>query len=829
MLLLLLQLLVLMFLFAVIGEPIRILFLRPIESFANLDFPQICILDVYLGGLVLYVVAMLPLQVFDRPVVLGITIFGFLSSIFLHSRHLHGKKIKEVQAFLLEQKAAILDYVLLFAMFLVFLGIQLVPLTNFVFGSIHDTSIHSLQVEVILKNHYVPVTMQPYSPEGIIYPQASHVIFAFASYIINYEAPKAVFYVTPLFNSLTVFGAYFLGKKLWSNRRFYLGLSFVFAFVSSWPLNVTWGANPFITGFPLFLICLGLFFSLSRSGIRSDVKELFVVGILFGYSAVIIISYLETLAAIGFLWLVFMFIRKSNCLRNMVKKIFLIFFVSLLPLSPFLSRFILFYQYPGHNIGVPSDFAGYEKQQISLTQALQWAFGNLSPHVFLRLELMSLLVGLGILLWKYKSDENEREVLFFAATIFLAGTLLSFASYFLPPDLNVISWAHQSIILTIPIYIIVTVFYLKLAKLYNRFDFKSFSKVLTKRSHAVLLISILSLTLINAPFIYYRFSKDSKTLAGGYGLFAVTTQDDYDLMLWMRHNLPHDSVVLVNPHEAGLFIPSVSHYKIVFPFGGSQLSGSYQTLVDLLRKRILNDTTYELMQLHGIPYVYVGSGATHWWIGDVKWDHKPFLGNPNFKLVKNVGGAYLFELSYSDPSIVFLDSFAHDSLTETGWNNCSDGDGYVNTTMYSINGNTALMFNSTKILNGNWFYVFWIYREIYLWTTSNVTLTFSVNASSGFNHIDDLAFIISNTSHNRSITISVNDNGFFWLCNSNPNITIRTSNFSGTFSYNLSTLWQQAYNSTLPTPFVLEIMNLDADGVTNSAYIDFVKVACSKD
>ena len=115
--------------------------------------------------------------------------------------------------------------------------------------------------------------------------------------------------------------------------------------------------------------------------------------------------------------------------------------------------------------------------------------------------------------------------------MFLASTLLSFVSYFLPADLDVISWGHQSIILTVPICILIAVFYLKLTQLFNRFDLKWFLRVFAKRSHAVFLISIITLAAVNAPFLYYRFSMDSETLSDMYGLFAITTQDDYELML----------------------------------------------------------------------------------------------------------------------------------------------------------------------------------------------------------------------------------------------------------------------------------------------------------
>ncbi len=313
---LLLQLLLLMLSLIVIGEPIRAFFLRRLQLFADLDIIQICLLDIYVGGLVLFVIAILPIQLFSKLFVLGLTLISFIISAYISLRPILRHRVKNFRTILSNRKNTLIDYSLLFAMFIIFFCVQLIPLSNFVFGSVHDTSLHSLMVEVILENHHLPITFQPYLPEGIIYPQGAHVIFAYAAYILNYEAPKAVFYVTTLFNSLSVFGAYFLGKKLWNNRKFYLWLSFVFAFVSAWPAYVTWGGNPFVTGFPLFLVCLGVLVSITRFSQKIKVEELVVAGILFGYSAVIIISYLQALMMVGFIWLLYVYARTSNHRRN---------------------------------------------------------------------------------------------------------------------------------------------------------------------------------------------------------------------------------------------------------------------------------------------------------------------------------------------------------------------------------------------------------------------------------------------------------------------------------------------------------------------------------
>jgi len=288
------------------GEPFRFFLLTRLKSMADLDLIQIIILDIYLGGFFLYLIAMLPLHLFSWPIVLGFTVLCMLLSIAVHFKALSSlTSLAKIRASLAQNRKASLEYTVVLAMFLLFLLINLASTSGFVFGSVRDESIHSLSVQVILENKQVPVTLQPYLAEGIIYPQASHVIFAFASYMLNMEVPKAVFYVSVLFKSLVVFGAYFLGKKLSSRKAFPLGLSFVFVFVSSWPLYITWGGNPFLVGFPVFLVSLGLLFPIARNHGKSSLAELAAIGLLFGYCAAIIISYLETLIAVGVLIVIF--------------------------------------------------------------------------------------------------------------------------------------------------------------------------------------------------------------------------------------------------------------------------------------------------------------------------------------------------------------------------------------------------------------------------------------------------------------------------------------------------------------------------------------------
>ena len=186
MLLLVLQLLFFMSLLIVDGEPFRVAFLQRLRLFSDLDFIQICILDVFLGGLILYLLAMLPLPLFSLVVTSGFTIFCFFCCIYIHFGTLKNiARPNILRSFLMEKRKLYLGYAIVFALFFFLLVIQLFSLSNFVFGGIFDESIHSLKVEVILENNYVPLTLLPYLPEGIIYPQAAHVIFAYAYYMLK--------------------------------------------------------------------------------------------------------------------------------------------------------------------------------------------------------------------------------------------------------------------------------------------------------------------------------------------------------------------------------------------------------------------------------------------------------------------------------------------------------------------------------------------------------------------------------------------------------------------------------------------------------------------
>jgi len=230
------------------------------------------------------------------------------------------------------------------------------------------------------------------------------------------------------------------------------------------------------------------------------------------------------------------------------------------------------------------------------------------------------------------------------------------------------------------------------------------------------------------------------------------------------------------------------------------------------------------MKYFNITNVYIGSGVSSWdnWIH--KWSPKLFLGNPNFKLEKNFGNAYLFQFGYSNPNIVFLDDFEHALWNEAGWNTGYSGNGLGNvtiTTNFGCNDSRCLRMTSQMISTmSEWKYAYCISREILLQNSSNATFSFYLNAIEGFEGKDTFAVLISNIYHNQSMVITTPLGVYDGYAYAKT-----LDECEGLFSFDLSMLWRQMFNSSLPNTFILELVNYDFDGVENVAYIDKIEVA----
>jgi hypothetical protein len=831
-----LQLLFVMFCFSVLGEPWRLGLRKFVGIFKNLDVLQIIVLDVYLGGFLLYIVAILPLHLFSVDVLYALTLVSTVIVSWFYRKEFKSAT-RNLRLYL--EKFSFRDHLLsgslpIVLIFLFSFVIQTLALSGLVFGSVRDTSMHSLFVQVLLENKQVPMTLQPYLSEGIVYPQGFTPMVAYAVLISNYSPPEAIFYLTAFFNAFTILGVYFLGKTLSLSRKGYAGLSlaFVFAFVAFWPKYLTWGSNALVASLPLFFVCLSLFPFITKEKLNAG--TILAIGFLFGYLAVLHLEVYEALIASLFVLWMYDAIKRDERAWSRFLNLVLIVGLSLLILSPFLYRQLVFYQYPYHNIGVAPDAqVPIAQPSLSFIQAnVVWLFENLASNILLIIASFALFFVTALIAVHFRKNKSFSEanwLIKLGIAMFLAELLILL--------LATISYANlpffgNPLLQYFPLYFFIAaanfyLYYLFFSYLSRRILAKTDETKLKSRKLLVSAISFMLLLGIYSPFLYQSTVLDAGEIHGGYTVFAVTTAQDLQLMLWIKKKLPKNATILVNVFQSGTFIPSIANRKVIYPVFASSYSVSYQELVTLLEKNTLNVTAMNLMKHFNITDIYMGSGVSAFDDWEHQWNPELFLGNPNFELVKNFGNAYLYQFNYTDPNIVFLDDFKHAHWDDDGWQTYAFGYGLSNVTMAVNSGwrsGRCLKITSQVVPEPwEWMYGRYVTREIYVQNNSDVTLSFYLNATEGFHDKDTFAVFVSNVYRNQSMIIATPNSVY-----ENYTHTISLNSSEGYFEFNgsnsLSTRWRQMFNSSLPSTFILELVNLDFDGTPNIAYIGNIKI-----
>jgi len=825
------QLLFFMFCLVVLGEPWRV-FLRRFSSLLHgLDFLQILVLDIYLGGFLLYVIAVIPLHLFIPPVLYAINILSVVLAAWAHRKRLEeiSKNVSSYTKRILPHARQSLDIILVALMFLFSLLVQTSPFSHLLFGSVRDTSIHSLFVQVIIENKQVPTTLQPYLEEGIIYPQGFTPMAAYLVYILNYLPPQAVSYSTSLFNSLTILGAYFLGKMLSGKSHLGLSLAFMFAFVTAWPKYITWGSNALVASFPFYFVCLGLLPFFARE--KVSIKAVLVAGILFGYLSVLHLQTYETLVAAMFILWLYSVLKKEKGVWNRLGNFAVILCVNLLILSPFVCRALAFYQYPLHNIGVYEDIEIPNAQPglSVVSTGITWLSENLASNSELRIctFILFFVSALTIVCLRKRDSFKQSSRLVIIAIATLLGELSLFLLRAIIPC-DFLFYPHP-MLLYFPFYFFMAaftvIFYHSLSSILSRkIHLETSCTDFNKRRILVATISLMLLLGIYSPFLYSSLVLDAGDLYGSYTIFSVTTEQDRQLILWIKDNLSRNATILVNTFQSGTLIPSIADRKAVFPSFASSTSRAYQKLVALLEENIFNATTLNLMSRFNITDIYVGSGVSPYENWMHRWDPMLFLGNSQFKLLKNFGNAYLFHCNYVNSNVIFIDDFEHENWEENGWQTQYYGHGLGNATVargFGRNDSSSLEITAQSVPTiSDWEmkYAYWVYRDIFVLNNSDVTLSFYLNATEGFGGNDTFAVLISDAQRGQSAVLAT-PNGVF---DSQPSVIKLEP--QGAFSCNLSRVWQQLFDSSLPSSFVIQFVNYDFDGVKNVAHIDNIKI-----
>jgi hypothetical protein len=779
------QLLAMLPILAIIGDPLRHYVFSRSDLFRDLNLLQTLLLDFYVGGSILYLIALIPTGVFGAliPFILPITFI-----LFLYIRkELLARIIRSKFSFSIIGRQGLYTFILLASIFLTVFLIRVYVQSNFVFGGVADQPFHSLVVRKIMDEGSIAYTLEPYVlryslPDAPLqYQQGLHVILAYVASIFNWTAPNAVRLGDMLFQALGVLGGYYLGKKALNSDLFGLTFAFVFAFISRWPKTMAWGSNAFTLGFPLFLITIATLTYVWKNGASKN--DILPLGLLVGFLGAIHPVYLFVVALAMLIMLA----------KIRVHHLFLVGLIVFIFIAP-----VVITRTQDPYIATPTSM-GLDPLIETLNRAITGDW--ISPFPFMRYLVLFLLPA-GVL-WIYirRKDEQIKSFINVTTVIIISGLILTLALLGiselplpgLPQYQLHMGVVYNSLLLFSGILIgDILVHLLNLLK-----ENKPILKTGLNRKFLV----TIAIFFILVPFVFHGGINETNYVIGQVKYYDAMTKDDLTLIQWMQENIPDNSTVLVQRFDGGVYLPSLAGYRTLFvPI--ATLSGTnpdYNEIVNSIASGKLTPEIYEKIQEYGFEYLWIGGnisphGADLNWS---RWKPEAIQGNPNFKLIKSIGASYLFKINISDPysHTIFKEDFQTNSLKF--WQIATRGDGEGEANIISYNGTYALQVKTRMSIISTSFATY-LYRSISV-PDPNVTLDFKVSFEGSYRSI-----YIYDTEWKNRIEIPIR----------NP----------GEFSIDIGKLWATSYDVSLPEKIIIQLVNRGDSGMENTVTFDYIGI-----
>jgi hypothetical protein len=759
---------------AVIGEPLRATIFKRSPLFSGLNLLQILLLDFFIGGLCLYLLALVPLNVFGllMPVVLPIT---FIATLFIHR-----KKIGEIFTEKIScQKQTLYTTAVISAIFLTILLIRFAVQSNYVFVSNADQAFHSLIVHKILDQGSIVYTLEPYViryslPDAPLqYQQGLHVILAYFASLFQWTPPDAIRYGDILFQALPVLGGYYLGKKALNSEVYGVSFAFVFAFISRWPKTMPWGSNAFTLGFPLFLImvaCLVLMWN--RPITKSDALPL---GLLLGFLGAIHPVYFFAAALV---LLPLLLLRKLP-----VQSLLVIGLISLVFILPS----VITRSQDLYNAVTPASGFAPIIETWTRTTSGDW----LSIYPMLR-NFILLLLPISLVWLLFRKADNQKGFLIITGLVIVSGSVLSLAQLTLQglPLPSLPQWQlHMGIIYNASLFFVALLFADLTLLLYRG---------LAKPNKHTKVAAVILVALLAFPFVYQGGIAEADFLDGQINFYDSMTTNDLEMITWMKSNLPANSTILTHRFEGGNYLVALTSFRTVFNPGSTTvaLNQNYTEILSLIANGTFTPYLFSQLTMYGFDYIWVAekANAQAYAMSFPRWKASDIQANPNFEIVKTVGSSTLFRLNIVDSSLFFKEDFTSENLN---WNIATQGAGTGSVAIV----NSTLQIQATKADNAT-FIGYYIDRQVGL-LASNITLSFNVD------------YTVTSPANYPELYIYDND----WKHPLNMQL-----NRTGEYSVNVGALWRETYNTEIPNRIIIQFIVRDRLGVLNTVSFDNIKI-----
>lgn len=554
-----------------------------------------------------------------------------------------------------------------------------VPLGNGV-----DGAVHSLFVQLLLAQHSLPFTLQPYADIGVTYPQGAPVWESLAPLLFSWPVTSAPIVLSPLFLSLTVPATYCLGERL-APTPFRGGLSggllyaAFFGVLATWPRMLVGGSYDFAFGFPLMIVILGLlpgFFSRPDRALRDAV----ILGGGIGCAAVISGSVgLAFAILLPVFWLAFSPKVKGWIIPG-VQRIVLALAVATSFEARSIGGVIAWFAYPAHVL-MPLGNPPYASPSVSNPLSYRNVTGELDPFILWKYKLspvagqslmLAVLLAVGLALvaiwwWDQRGSLGRllgtTEVrtaiggvlaLFALTATILLGAAANTASSGIP---SVVNPDETSLVLFFFFQIVALLPLIVAARFFARTResrrtpqgglspthkaqnprlptarSRPFGRVAALAAAAVVLAPLLvgtatTLTLVPGALAYQVDSQ------------ANISSGDIAALQWAGARLPPCSTVLVAPGSAAQYLPEFATLHVDFPSFPAPYNGSYWVAVNGLTAGIYDPSVRAALLSLGITEVFV-TGQTTPEFG--AFSPLPMEQSSDFTMLYNDSDAYIF-------------------------------------------------------------------------------------------------------------------------------------------------------------------------------------------
>ena len=661
--------------------PLGYVILRGVSKFlgtaVRLHWSETLLVSFYLAGGLLYVVAALPVPVYGAPVLFGLIALGVLVAGVLLVREASANRVEWLRE--LARPGVWVVSVLVFALLLIEVtGVGLRSLSN---GP--DGAFHALFTTLILRDHELPWTLQPFANAGVLYPQGEPVWETVPVLLYGWPVYSVPMVLPCLFLALTPLGAYGWGLRVGSafsgsGERFGTLFAGFFGLVASWPRLWVGGSYDFAVALPLFLLCAGWLGPFARAAHRSWADRVGFAGVI-GIAATISASVGVALVCLLAAYLVAYRPWSLASLGRAVTEVVLALAAIGLLLARPIIAVSLWYNLPGHVLsGAGNPPYAYPVGPVVnwstlLQQVNPFVVGQfkISPIPLLFLEVMALfVVGLVLvgarLLFKHalSLDRIPRRVaadyavltttlfvltslmVFVAGADGALGTVLAVPNYI---QISILLFLSYSVLGTVPLMIAADVASAHFRRRSERAEddtpptarsgrWRVSLSPTARPSSAVIASGLLLVVALSAGAVATGTSVPGY-LESHVSPLSNVTAGDIAALEWAGSNLPECSRVLVAPASAAQYLPEFAVLGLVFPEYPNPVNYSYHVAVQDLTEGVLDNTTELALGLLDVTEVFVTQQTS---TPFQPFDPVPMESSADFQELFHQQDAYIF-------------------------------------------------------------------------------------------------------------------------------------------------------------------------------------------